>query len=153
MLSPGDLAPDWDLPGSDGRQHALRHYRGQKVLLYFYPKDDTPGCTKEACGFRDLFKDLSDLGVTVLGVSSDSLGSHQNFIEKYSLPFVLLSDEDRSVMTTYGAWGEKMMYGKKVIGVIRSSVFIGEDGAVIRHWAKVPNAEKHPASVVKTLVE
>ena len=151
MLSPGDLAPDWDLPGSDGRQHALRHYRGQKVLLYFYPKDDTPGCTKEACGFRDLFKDLSDLGVTVLGVSSDSLGSHQNFIEKYSLPFVLLSDEDRSVMTTYGAWGEKMMYGKQVVGVIRSTTLIDEDGKVIKHWARVPSAEKHPEQVLKIL--
>lgn len=152
-MKQGDLAPDFSLPGSDGKTHSLGQYRGHSVLLYFYPKDDTPGCTKEACGFRDLYGDLKERGVVVLGVSRDPVASHRKFADKYRLPFVLLSDEDLAVMTAYGAWGEKMMYGKPVTGVIRSSVLIDGEGRVVKHWAKVPNAEKHPAAVLKAVEE
>lgn len=144
-------APDFSLPGSDGKVHSLKDYAGRKLVLYFYPKDDTPGCTKEACGFRDDFSALRNNGATVLGVSRDSVASHDAFISKYKLPFVLLADEDARVMTAYGAWGEKMMYGKPVTGVIRSTVIIDETGRVIKHWAKVPKAETHPAAVLAVL--
>jgi len=121
------------------------------VILYFYPKDDTPGCTKEACGFRDAWAELKKAGVVVLGVSADGAASHQKFAAKYKLPFALLSDEDRKVMTAYGAYGEKVMYGKKTLGTIRSTVWIGPDGKVRRHWARVANAEAHPEQVLETI--
>ena len=121
------------------------------MILYFYPKDDTPGCTKEACGFRDDWKTLQKLGAVVIGVSPDSGASHQKFIAKYKLPFPLLSDPDKQLMTKYGAWGEKMMYGKKTTGVIRSTVWIGPDGKVVKHWARVPKADAHPAKVLEAL--
>src|SRR5581483_11207663 len=120
-------------------------------ILYFYPKDDTPGCTKEACGFRDEWKALTKLGAVVLGVSADDAASHRKFAAKYKLPFPLLSDPDRKVMKTYGAYGEKMMYGKKTVGVIRSTVWIGPDGKVRKHWARVADAAKHPAQVLEAL--
>ena len=118
------------------------------MILYFYPKDDTPGCTKEACGFRDDWKTIQKLGAVVIGVSPDGGASHQKFAAKYKLPFPLLSDPDKKVMTKYGAWGEKMMYGKKTIGVIRSTVWIGPDGKVRKHWKRVAKAEAHPAQVL-----
>ena len=121
------------------------------MILYFYPKDDTPGCTKEACGFRDDWKDLQKLGAVVLGVSADDAASHQKFRTKYKLPFPLLSDPDRKVMEKYGAYGEKMLYGKKTVGVIRSTVWIGPDGKVKKHWARVASAEKHPDQVLAQL--
>lgn len=142
----GKPAPDFSLPGSDGRTHALRDYRGRTVVLYFYPKDDTPGCTKEACGFRDDFAALSRRAV-LLGVSKDDVTSHQAFAAKYTLPFVLLADEDTKVMKAYGAWGQKLLYGKPVTGTIRSTVVIGPDGRVLKHWASVRQAEAHPAEV------
>jgi peroxiredoxin Q/BCP len=142
----GKKAPDFNLPGSDGKTHSLKDYKGKTVVLYFYPKDDTPGCTKEACGFRDSFAMVSKIA-TVFGVSRDSVASHQRFIEKYGLPFVLLADEDTSVMKAYGAFGEKLMYGKPVLGTIRSTVVIGPDGKVRKHWSPVKNAEEHPAEV------
>jgi peroxiredoxin Q/BCP len=120
-------------------------------VLYFYPKDDTPGCTKEACGFRDAWQTLQTLGVVVLGVSPDSAESHRRFAEKYGLPFPLLSDPDRRVMQDYGAWGEKTLYGRKTTGVIRSTVWIGPDGRVRRHWPRVGNAEAHPEQVLAAL--
>ncbi len=120
-------------------------------MLFFYPADDTPGCTKEACGFRDAWDDLAALGVTVLGVSPDAAASHQAFAAKYDLPFPLLSDPDRSVMRAYGAYGEKTMYGRKRTGVIRSTVWIGPDGRVRRHWARVPNAAQHPGKVLEAI--
>ena len=123
------------------------------MILYFYPRDDTPGCTKEACGFRDAWDELGELGAVVLGVSADDADSHQRFAAKYRLPFTLLSDPDRSVMTAYGAYGEKTMYGKKVTGVIRSTVWIGPDGRVRRHWARVANAAEHPGKVLAALRE
>ncbi len=147
----GKKAPDFALPGSDGKTHRLKDYAGKKLVIYFYPKDDTPGCTKEACGFRDEHAAIQKLGVSVLGISRDPVASHQKFIAKYNLPFVLLADEDASVMTAYGAWGEKMMYGKPVTGTIRSTVIVDETGNVIKHWAKVPKAETHPASVLNEL--
>jgi peroxiredoxin Q/BCP len=149
----GKAAPAFNLPDQDGNKVALKDLKGKDVILYFYPKDDTPGCTKEACGFRDSWKTLQKKGVVVLGVSADSGESHQKFIKKYKLPFPLLSDKDRSVMEKYGAYGEKMMYGKKTVGVIRSTVWIGPDGKVKKHWARVANAEKHPAQVLAALSE
>lgn len=147
----GKKAPDFSLPGSDGKTHSLNGYAGRKIVLYFYPKDDTPGCTKEACGFRDDHAAIQRLGAVVLGISRDDVASHNKFIAKYNLPFVLLADTDTRVMTAYGAWGEKLMYGKPVTGVIRSTVVIDESGKVIKHWAKVPKAEDHPAAVLAFL--
>jgi len=128
-------------------------FAGRHVVVYFYPQDDTPGCTKEACGFRDAWDDLHALGAVVLGVSADDAASHALFGSKYKLPFPLLSDPDRKVMRAYGAYGEKTMYGRKVVGVIRSTVWIGPDGRVRRHWARVASAADHPARVLAALRE
>ena len=147
----GKPAPDFTLPDADGKPVSLSDFAGRNVILYFYPKDDTPGCTKEACGFRDGWKEIRKLHAVVLGVSADDAESHRRFAKKYKLPFTLLSDPDRKVMAKYGAYGDKMMYGKKTKGVIRSTVWIGVDGTVKKHWAKVPNAETHPAKVLETL--
>jgi peroxiredoxin Q/BCP len=152
-IEEGKAAPAFTLKDATGNTVKLGDFAGKNVILYFYPKDDTPGCTKEACGFRDEWKELQKLGAVVLGVSADGAESHQKFIAKYKLPFPLLSDPDRKVMEKYGAWGEKMMYGKKTVGVIRSTVWIGPDGKVVRHWRKVPKAETHPASVLEALKE
>jgi peroxiredoxin Q/BCP len=147
-IAEGRKAPDFTLADASGKKVALKDFRGKDVVVYFYPKDDTPGCTKEACGFRDLWKDLQRSGVVVLGVSADDAASHTKFSAKYKLPFTLLSDPDRKVMTTWGAYGDKMMYGKKTKGVIRSTVWIGPDGVVRKHWARVSDAAKHPALVL-----
>jgi peroxiredoxin Q/BCP len=149
-IQEGKAAPDFTLPDQDGQPVTLSDFQGkQAVLLYFYPKDDTPGCTKEACGFRDEIRAFQKLGVAVLGVSPDAGPSHQKFIAKYKLPFPLLSDPERRVMKKYGAFGEKVMYGKKTQGVIRSSVLIGRDGKVLRHWARVAKAEAHPEQALE----
>jgi len=153
MLEPGDQAPPFTLPDPSGKQVSLKDFPGRNVILYFYPRDDTPGCTKEACGFRDAWTDLQDLGVVVLGVSADDAASHTKFAAKYRLPFTLLSDPDHMVMTAYGAYGPKTMYGKQVVGVIRSTVWIGPDGRVRRHWARVANAAEHPDKVLAALRE
>jgi thioredoxin-dependent peroxiredoxin len=150
-IQEGKPAPDFTLTDAEGKQVSLADFAGKNVILYFYPKDDTPGCTKEACGFRDSWRDLSKDGVVVLGVSADGAASHQKFISKYKLPFPLLSDPDRKVMTKYGAYGEKMMYGKKTVGVIRSTVWIGPDGKVKKHWARVREAAAHPDEVIAAL--
>lgn len=147
----GKTAPVFTLKDSDGNKVALKDFRGRNVIVYFYPKDDTPGCTKEACGFRDLWKQIQKLDAVVLGISPDDGTSHRKFADKYKLPFTLLSDPDRKVMTRYGAFGEKMMYGKKTTGVIRSTVWIGPDGKVVKHWRKVPKAEAHPQKVLEAL--
>ncbi|HWO40370.1 MAG TPA: peroxiredoxin [Candidatus Eisenbacteria bacterium] len=147
----GKKAPAFELEGSDGKKHALEDYRGRTVVLYFYPKDDTPGCTKEACGFRDLDATVTKAGAVVLGVSRDSIESHRKFRQKYRLPFMLLSDPKGEAMRKYGAWGKKMMYGKEIEGTIRSTVVIGADGRVIKHWPAVKKAEDHPAEVVAFL--
>ena len=153
MLEPGTKAPAFTLTGPAGEKVSLKDFAGRDVILYFSPRDDTPGCTKEACGFRDAWDELRELGAVVLGVSADDADSHQRFAAKYRLPFTLLSDPDRSVMTAYGAYGEKTMYGRKVVGVIRSTVWIGPDGRVRRHWARVANAAEHPGKVLAALRE
>jgi len=150
-IEEGKRAPAFTLTDTGGKKVSLEDFEGKDVVLYFYPKDDTPGCTKEACGFRDSWNDLKKAKVAVIGVSPDGGESHKKFISKYKLPFPLLSDPDRKVMEKYGAYGEKMMYGKKTTGVIRSTVWIGPDGRVKKHWAKVASAEKHPAQVLEAL--
>ncbi len=153
-IQEGKAAPAFTLPDQNGDKVALSQFRGKNtVLVYFYPRDDTPGCTKEAIGFRDLKRKLAKYDTQVLGVSADDDESHKKFIKKYKLNFPLLSDTKRKVMEKYGAYGEKMMYGKKTVGVIRSSVLIGKDGKVKKHWARVASAEKHPAQVLKVLEE
>jgi peroxiredoxin Q/BCP len=147
----GKAAPVFTLADASGAKLSNKDFAGKHVVLYFYPKDDTPGCTKEACGFRDAWKEIQKLGATVLGVSADGAESHRKFTTKYKLPFTLLSDPDRKVMEKYGAWGEKLMYGKKVTGVIRSTVWIGPDGKVKKHWAKVRDAAAHPEEVLEVL--
>jgi peroxiredoxin Q/BCP len=149
----GKKAPDFELVGSDGKKHELRDYSGKTVVIYFYPKDNTPGCTKEACSFRDLHQDLQKMGVVLLGVSKDSLKSHDKFIRDFGLSFVLLSDPEATMMQAYGAFGEKVMYGKKTMGTIRSTVVVGPDGMVVKHWQTVKKAEEHPAAVVDFLRE
>lgn len=146
-LVSGVKAPDFTLPGSDDKEHSLGAYRGQNVVLYFYPRDDTPGCTKEACSFRDLYPSLQNKNTVVFGVSKDSLASHHTFVEKYELPFVLLSDPGLDVIKAYGAWGEKNRYGKTVLGILRSTVIISPDGTVAHHWPTVSKAETHPQDV------
>jgi peroxiredoxin Q/BCP len=150
-IEEGKTPPAFSLKDANGKTVALSDFKGKNVVVYFYPKDDTPGCTKEACGFRDLWQDIRKTGTVVLGISADAGPSHQKFISKYNLPFPLLSDPDRAVMTKYGAWGEKMMYGKKTTGVIRSTVLIGPDGKVRKHWKRVAKAEDHPAKVLEVL--
>jgi peroxiredoxin Q/BCP len=150
-IEEGKAAPAFTLPDQDGKEVSLRDFRGKDVIVYFYPKDDTPGCTKEACAFRDFNKEIRDLGAVILGVSPDGPESHQRFIDKHSLNFVLLSDPDKKVMTRYGAFGEKKMYGKSVQGVIRSTVWVDPEGKVKRHWRRVPKAGEHPAKVLEAL--
>ena len=150
-IAEGRKAPPFTLADASGAKVSLSDFKGQDVVVYFYPRDDTPGCTKEACGFRDHWRELQKSGVAVLGVSADSAASHEKFAAKYKLPFTLLSDPDRKVMTAWGAFGDKMMYGKKTKGVIRSTVWVGPDGVVRKHWARVADAAKHPAQVVEAL--
>jgi peroxiredoxin Q/BCP len=150
-IAEGRKAPAFTLKNATGQRVSLADFAGRDVIVYFYPKDDTPGCTKEACGFRDLWKDLRTAGVAVLGVSADSLASHAEFAGKYRLPFTLLSDPDRKVMTAWGAYGEKILYGKKTTGVIRSTVWVGPDGTVRKLWKRVADAAKHPAQVLEAV--
>ena len=150
-IEEGKKAPAFALTDQDGEQVALKDFHGKDVIIYFYPKDDTPGCTKEACGFRDLFGEIQNEGAVILGISPDRQAAHEKFIGKYELPFTLLSDPEKEVMAEYGAFGEKMMYGKKVVGVIRSTVWVGPDGKVKKHWRRVPKAADHPAKVLAAL--
>jgi peroxiredoxin Q/BCP len=150
-IEEGKSAPAVNLADADGHQVARSSFAGKDVIVYFYPKDDTPGCTKEACGFRDGWADLKKAGVVVLGVSADSSASHKKFAAKHKLPFTLLSDPDHAVMAKYGAWGEKVLYGKKVTGVIRSTVWVGPDGKVKKHWARVREAATHPDAVIEAV--
>ena len=147
----GSKAADFRLAGSDGKTHRLQDYAGQTVVLYFYPKDNTPGCTKEACAFGELYPDLRQQGVALFGVSKDSLASHDRFIAKFNLPFVLLSDPDGTMMQAYAAFGEKLLYDKQVTGTIRSTVVIGPDGTIIKHWHPVKDAAAHPQQVADFL--
>lgn len=150
MITEGSRAPDFNLPGIDEdgkeRQFSLKELKGKKVVLYFYPKDNTPGCTQEACDFRDNMARLKKDAV-VLGVSTDSVESHKKFRDKFGLDFPLLSDVDRAAVNAYGAWGEKVMYGKKSMGLIRSTFFIDEKGVVVKAWRKV-KVEGHVNEVI-----
>jgi len=149
----GKKAPAFSLEGNDGKKHSLEDYKGKTVVLYFYPRDDTPGCTKEACGFRDMGSALKKSGAVVLGMSKDSIDSHNKFAKKYKLPFVLLSDPKTEVMKKYGAFGKKMMYGKTVEGTIRSTVVISPKGDVVKHWSTVKKSEAHADEVLSFLKE
>ena len=150
-IEQGKSAPLFTLKDEKGNKVSLKELRGQRVVVYFYPKDDTPGCTKEACSFRDLWADVKSMNTVVLGVSPDDGESHQKFIKKYNLPFKLLCDPSKKVMEKYGAWGEKVMYGRKTVGVIRSTTLIDEKGKVIKHWKRVPKAQSHPQKVLEVL--
>jgi peroxiredoxin Q/BCP len=151
MLNPGEKAPDFSLHDQDKKKISLRDFIGkQEVVLYFYPKDDTPGCTKEACGFRDSIKAFKKKEVVVLGVSNDDPTSHQKFANKYELPFPLLSDVDKKVSEAYGVYKEKSMYGKKYMGIERTTFVIGKDGKVKKIFPKV-KVEGHVEEVLEAL--
>jgi thioredoxin-dependent peroxiredoxin len=137
MLKEGDKAPDFTAKDQDGKDIKLSDLKGQRVVLYFYPKDDTPGCTKEACSFRDADDIYRSKGIKVLGVSTDDEKSHQKFISKYQLPFDLLADTDKKIVNEYGVWGEKSMYGKKYMGTNRKTFLIDEDGNIAKIFDKV----------------
>ena len=128
MLEIGTAAPSFSLPDQNGQMHTLEEYRGKKVILYFYPKDNTPGCTKQACGFGELYPQFTEKGAVVVGISKDSVASHKRFEEKYSLPFTLLSDPELQAIQAYDVWKEKTLYGKKSMGVVRTTYLIDEDG-------------------------
>lgn len=150
-IEEGETAPEFTLNDQDSNSVALKDFRGRTVVIFFYPKDNTPGCTKEACGFRDNIRNFDALDTVILGVSPDAADSHVRFIDKFRLPFTLLSDPDRKVMEQYGAWGEKVLYGVKRVGVIRSTTIVGPDGKVLKHWKRVPKAADHPNKVLEFL--
>ncbi|MEO0481496.1 MAG: thioredoxin-dependent thiol peroxidase [Planctomycetota bacterium] len=152
MIEVGKKAPAFTLPDQDDNKVKLKDYEGQWVVLYFYPRDDTPGCTVQACGFTATIADFEDIGATVLGCSPDTTEKHRKFIEKHDLGITLLSDPDHKVLEKYGAWGEKNMYGKVTLGVIRSTVLIDPRGRVAHHWPKV-RAKGHVDKVKETLAE
>lgn len=150
MLKQGDRAPAFSLPADTGETISLKDFKGKPVILYFYPRDDTSGCTVEACEFRDSWKDVTKAGAVVLGVSPDSPRSHQKFRTKYDLPFPLLADEGHEIAEAYGAWGDKSMYGRKYRGILRTTFLIGKNGKITRVFAKVkPNG--HAAEVLAAL--
>ena len=149
-LGAGDKAPPFTLPDQDGKMVSLRDFAGKPVVVYFYPADDTPGCTKEACQFNDNLRAFSRTGAAVLGISPDGAEKHLAFRKKYGLGFPLLSDTDHAVMERYGAWGEKTLYGKKSVGVIRSTFLVGADGKVQRAWYQV-KADGHAEKVLAEL--
>lgn len=149
-LAAGDEAPVFALEDEDGKTVSLSDYAGKRVVVYFYPRDDTPGCTKEACQFSDLFEEFRQAGVDVVGISPDDASSHRRFREKHGLTIKLLSDPGHEVMEAYGAWGEKTLYGKKSVGVIRTTVLVGEQGQVERAWYHV-KADGHAGKVLEAL--
>lgn len=141
MLEVGTQAPDFTLPDQNGNRHSLSDYRGKKVILYFYPKDNTPGCTKQACGFAERYPQFIEKGAVVLGISKDSVASHKKFEEKYGLPFTILSDPELKVIQAYDVWKEKMNYGKVSMGVVRSTYLIDEEGKIAKAFDKVKAAD------------
>jgi peroxiredoxin Q/BCP len=152
MLKEGDIAPDFVSTDQDGNSVKLSDYSGKRVALYFYPKDDTPGCTKEACSFRDADDIFNAKGIKVLGVSTDDGKSHQKFISKYQLPFDLLADTDKQIVEAYGVWGEKSMYGKKYMGIFRKTFLIDGDGKIVKIFDKV-NVAEHADEVLAAFGE
>jgi peroxiredoxin Q/BCP len=150
MLQQGSVAPDFVLPDQNNQEHRLSEYQGKWVVLYFYPKDNTPGCTKEACGFRDEHTVLNSLNAVVLGISKDSVQSHEKFIRKFNLPFSLLSDVAGQVIEIYGAWKQKSMYGKTFMGINRSTYLIDPEGKIAKIYPKV-KVEKHIVEIIDDL--
>jgi len=150
MLETGTEAPVFELPDQNGTMHSLAEYKGKKVILYFYPKDNTAGCSKQACGFAELYPQFTEKGAVVLGVSKDSVASHKKFEEKYGLPFTLLSDPELTVIQAYDVWQEKRNYGKVSMGVVRTTYLIDEEGTIIKAFDKVKAAE-NPAQMMGEL--
>jgi len=152
MLNEGDIAPDFTTKDQNGNTVKLSDFKGKRVVLYFYPKDDTPGCTKEACSLRDSFDVFEEKGIKILGVSTDSEKSHQKFITKYNLPFDLLADTEKEIVEAYGVWGEKNMYGKKYFGINRTTFLIDEDGKIVKIFKKV-KVDEHADEVLEAFGE
>lgn len=150
MISQGSSAPDFTLPDQNGKEHSLSDYKGTWVLLYFYPKDDTPGCTKEACSLRDMFPDFRKLKVVVLGVSTDSVKSHAKFVKKYDLPFTLLADEEKKVVNLYNVWQKKKFMEREYMGTLRSSFLINPEGKIAKIYESV-KPEVHAQEVLDDL--
>ena len=149
-LKAGDVAPDFSVASNGGGKVSLADFKGKPVILYFYPKDDTPGCTKEACAFRDGFAEFKKRGAVVLGVSTDPVKSHDKFAEKFQLPFTLLADVDKRIVTAYGVWGEKSFMGRKYLGTHRVTFLIGPDGRIKKIWPQV-KPDGHAAEVLAEL--
>lgn len=149
-LKEGDFAPEFSTNANGGGKISLAGFKGKNVILYFYPKDDTPGCTKEACAFRDNFSEFKKRGAIVLGVNPDSVKSHDKFVEKFKLPFTLLADEDKKIVEAYGVWGEKSFMGRKYQGVYRVTFLIGPDGKIKKIWPRV-KPDEHAAEVLAAL--
>lgn len=141
MLEIGTKAPDFLLPDQNGDMHSLEEYRGKKVILYFYPRDNTPGCTKQACGFGELYPQFTEKGAVVIGISKDSVASHKRFEEKYGLPFTILSDPELKAINAYDVWKEKKNYGKVSMGVLRTTYLIDENGIIVKGFDKVKTAD------------
>ncbi len=150
MLDVGTKAPAFTLPDQNGMQHSLEEYKGRKVILYFYPKDNTAGCTKEACSFADRYPQITEKGAVVLGISKDPVSSHKKFEEKYNLPFTLLSDPDAEVIRAYDVWKEKSMYGRKYMGIERSTYLIDENGIILKAYQKVKPAD-HAENILQDI--
>ena len=150
MLANGTKAPAFSLPDQNGTIHTLEEYKGKKVVLYFYPKDNTSGCTKQACGFAELYPQFTEKGAVVLGVSKDSVASHKKFEEKFGLPFTLLSDTELAAIKAYDVWQEKNMYGKITMGVVRTTYLIDEEGVIVKAFGKV-KATENPAQMLGEL--
>ena len=149
-LEVGNIAPDFTLPDQTGKTHRLADYRGRKAVVYFYPKDDTPGCTRQACAFRDSFAALRELNAAVIGISQDGAESHLKFAEKYQLPFILLSDPEREAIEAYGVWQQKTSFGKTYMGIVRSTFIIDENGALIKIFPKA-NPDTNAADIIQFL--
>lgn len=152
MIEAGEPAPDFTLPDQSGEDVTLSGLRGRPVVVYFYPRDDTPGCTTQACGIRDQWREFEEAGAVVLGISPDTVESHQRFAGKYDLPHRLLADPDRTVLERYGAYGEKVLYGRTTVGVIRSTFLVAPDGTVAKVWKRV-QTKKHADQVLAALAD
>lgn len=150
MLEVGTKAPDFKLLNQDGKETSLSDFKGSKIVLYFYSKDNTAGCTKQACGFAERYPDFQEKGAEVIGISKDSVESHRKFADKYNLNFTLLSDTEKKVIEAYDVWKEKNMYGKKTMGVVRTTYLIDENGIIIKAFSKV-NAAKNPTDMLETI--
>jgi peroxiredoxin Q/BCP len=149
-LKEGDIAPHFTAPASGGATVSLSDFKGKHVVLYFYPRDDTPGCTKEACGFRDVYAEINNAGAVILGVSLDPVKAHEKFITKFNLPFTLIADEDKTIVQKYGVWGQKSFMGRKYMGVFRVTFLIDAKGRIKKIWPNV-KPEQHAAEVLAAL--